>query len=52
MEMFRLYYNNLGVSYGLGEGVERDDQKAVEFFNKAIEIGHKEAQENLDSMNS
>ena len=42
--------NNLGAMYFTGEGVDRDEKKAVEWFKKAAAQGNEEAQANLDAI--
>ncbi len=42
--------NNLGAMYYTGEGVARDEQKAIEWFEKAAAQGNEEAQANLDAI--
>lgn len=42
--------NNLGLMYFLGEGVPQDDPQALEWFLKAAEQGHADAQFNLGMM--
>lgn len=39
--------DNLGFMYDNGEGVERDEAKAAEFFKKAAMQGHVQARHNL-----
>jgi TPR repeat protein len=39
--------NRLGQSYSVGEGVPKDDTKAVEWFRKAAEAGNSDAMLNL-----
>ena len=39
--------HNLGVCYYNGRGVEKDEQKAVEWYQKAAEQGYAQAQKNL-----
>ena len=39
--------NNLGTCYENGTGVEKDEQKAVEWYQKAAEQGNATAQYNL-----
>ena len=41
---------NLGVMYASGEGVEKDDYKAVKWFREAAEQGNADAQFNLGNM--
>ena len=41
---------NLGQCYTNGTGVEKDEQKAVEWYKKAAEQGHAGAQFNLDTL--
>ena len=38
---------NLGLCYHNGDGVEKDDEKAVEWYTKAAEQGHPDAQYTL-----
>ena len=38
---------NLGISYNLGEGVEKDDEQAVHWFQLAAKQGYAIAQSNL-----
>ena len=38
---------NLGVCYANGTGVEKDEQKAVEWYQKAAGQGHAKSQSNL-----
>ncbi len=42
--------HNLGMMYESGQGVPKDDNKAVEWYRKAAEQGHANAQYSLDSM--
>ena len=39
--------NNLGLMYDLGQGVEQDYKKAIEWYEKAAEQGYAKAQYNL-----
>ncbi|KUE73089.1 hypothetical protein AUQ37_04310 [Candidatus Methanomethylophilus sp. 1R26] len=41
---------NLAVMYHEGEGVPKDPQKAAEWYGKASDAGHPEAQYNLGLM--
>jgi len=42
----------LGVCYKDGEGVKQDYSQAVEWYRKAAEQGHDDAQEALDRLKS
>jgi hypothetical protein len=42
--------NNLGALYFTGEGVDRDEQKAIEWFEKAAAQGNEEAIANLEAI--
>jgi len=41
---------NLGMSYELGVGVEKDIPKAKELYKKAIAQGHQKAQQRLNNL--
>ena len=41
----------VGLCYKIGWGVEKDPVKAVEWFRKAADKGHKVAQINLEKVN-
>jgi len=42
--------NNLGAMYFTGDGVTRDEKKAIEWFEKAAAQGNEDAQANLDAI--
>jgi len=42
--------NNLGAMYFTGEGVARDEKKAIEWFEKAAAQGNEDARANLDAI--
>ena len=42
--------SNLGFMYVKGQGVPKDEAKAVHWYEKAAEQGHAKAQKNLDVM--
>ena len=42
--------NGLGYMYYAGEGVETDYTKALEWFEKAAELGDETAKENAEAM--
>ena len=39
-------YNNLGICYSNGYGVAQDKYKALEYYQKAADLGNKKALEN------
>jgi len=39
--------NNLAALYEKGDGVEKDEQKAIEWFRKAAKLGNEVAKQNL-----
>jgi TPR repeat protein len=47
MEKLSTYYNQKGAQYFSGDGVERDLEKAQEYFTKASDLGDESARKNL-----
>ena len=41
---------NVGVKYANGQGISKDDKQASEWYRKAAEQGHADAQSNLGVM--
>lgn len=46
----KLVQNDIGICYLIGVGVEKDLQKAIEWFTKSAKQGDKEARNNLNDL--